>query len=104
MAEDVIYCAERIRRIGEMERILDGASETVAELLPALARFEEQLPAIRELIRYYESDTWRKDFEADAAGEIPAFVKRGILSEDGIYDFLTDYDRAMQLIRRVLQQ
>ena len=31
---------------------------------------------------------WKDDFEADERGEFPADMKRGVLSEDGIYDLL----------------
>jgi hypothetical protein len=30
------------------------------------------------------------DYEADEAGEIPSTVKRGVLSEDGLYNLLED--------------
>ena len=31
---------------------------------------------------------WRADYEADERGEIPPRVKRGVLSQDGLYDLL----------------
>lgn len=34
---------------------------------------------------------WRADFEADEEGELPADLPRGVLSEDGIYNVLTEY-------------
>ena len=37
---------------------------------------------------YYRSPQWKEDFEADERGEFPAGMKRGVLSEDGIYDLL----------------
>lgn len=36
---------------------------------------------------------WREDFEADEDGMLPADLKRGVLSEEGIYNLLTDYQR-----------
>ena len=33
----------------------------------------------------------RDDFEADDAGKLPKDLKRGVLSEDGIYDVLSDH-------------
>ena len=38
-----------------------------------------------------------KDFEADEEGKLPADLKRGVLSEDGIYNLLTDYQRLKEL-------
>ncbi len=42
-----------------------------------------------ELDDYYGS-YWMKDFEADEAGRLPEDLKRGVLSEDALYDLLTD--------------
>ena len=45
---------------------------------------------IAALKEYMDSGQWRLDYEADEAGEIPASVKRGVLSEDGLYNLLED--------------
>ena len=37
------------------------------------------------------SELWKLDFAADEAGNLPPDLKRGILSEDGIWNLLTDY-------------
>ncbi len=42
------------------------------------------------LLSYYEGPLWLSDYEADERGELPAELKRGILSQDGFYDFLTE--------------
>ena len=42
------------------------------------------------LKEYYESPQWREDFEADEAGKFPKDLKRGVLSEDGIYNLLEE--------------
>ena len=39
---------------------------------------------------YMESGKWRKDFEADEKGKLPAGLKRGVLSEDGLYNLLEE--------------
>ena len=44
------------------------------------------------LSEYYASPLWREDFEADEAGLLPKDLKRGVLSEDAVYDLLSDYD------------
>ena len=36
------------------------------------------------------------DYESDEAGQIPEQVKRGILSEDAIYDVLTTYEELLR--------
>ena len=44
---------------------------------------------LRALAEYYECPLWRKDYEDDEAGRIPPSFKRGVLSEDAIYDVLS---------------
>ena len=36
-------------------------------------------------------EAWKKDFAADEAGLLPQGLKRGVLSEDGIYNILQIY-------------
>ncbi len=47
---------------------------------------------INELEAYYRSAEWKKDFEDDEAGRLPKGLKRGVLSEDGIYNLIEKYD------------
>ncbi|MBR6624109.1 MAG: DUF4298 domain-containing protein [Ruminococcus sp.] len=42
------------------------------------------------LTSYYESKQWLADYEADERGEIPHDLKRGVLSEDGVYNLLSE--------------
>ncbi|MBR1848500.1 MAG: DUF4298 domain-containing protein [Lachnospiraceae bacterium] len=37
---------------------------------------------------YYTSGLWKEDFVADEEGQLPADLKRGVLSEDGIYNLI----------------
>ena len=44
--------------------------------------------ALRELSDYYGSDAWKRDLASDEAGLFPKELKRGVLSEDGLYNLL----------------
>ena len=46
---------------------------------------------VSELRKYYGSELWKQDFAADEAGNLPPDLKRGVLSEDGIWNLLSDY-------------
>ena len=48
---------------------------------------------IQKLTNYYESPDWRSDFESDEHGELPKGLKRGVLSEDGIYNLLIEIEK-----------
>ena len=40
----------------------------------------------------YENGCWRQDYEADEAGALPENLKRGVLSQDALYDLLAEYE------------
>ena len=82
---------EQIERIKHFESLLDGVAPVLENLEDALDAFDGIQDDVKELSAYYESDEWRDDFEADEAGKLPADLKRGVLSEDGIYDVLSDH-------------
>ena len=81
---------EQIERIKTMEQHLDRASLAVMKLSAALDDYAEVLTSIRELEKYYGSDVWKQDFADDEQGLLPQDLKRGVLSEDGIWNVLTD--------------
>lgn len=43
---------------------------------------------------YLTSKAWKDDFGADEAGLLPEDLKRGVLSEDGLYNLLSDVREA----------
>ena len=78
--------ADRIRRFeAMMERVQAAVAAgddpaSVAEDASALAA-------------YYAGPLWKRDYAADERGALPPDLKRGVLSQDGLYDLLADYDR-----------
>ena len=84
---------KRTDRIKIMEDKYDRALKAVSDLDKALENFEGVIPEIEDLLKYYESGNWQKDYEADESGKLPVELKRGVLSQDGIYDLLSDYQR-----------
>lgn len=79
----------RITRILAMEERYDRVSEALSSLKEALADFECCKPDLEALEEYQSSGQWLSDYEYDEAGKLPGF-KRGVLSEDGLYDLLSD--------------
>ena len=84
---------KQTERIAKMESILDDAQAKADAFEAALEAFRATREEVEELAAYYEGDLWRRDFEDDEDGKLPADLKRGVLSEDAIYDLLTDYRR-----------
>ena len=81
---------KQLARIRLMDRRLNRATAAVKRLEAALDKWEEAQEAIAALEEYYGSDLWKQDLADDEAGRLPAGLKRGVLSEDGIWNLLTD--------------
>lgn len=81
---------DQMDRIKRMEQYLDRASQAVMRLSAALDEYEELQTAISVLAAYYGSDTWKQDLDDDSRGLLPPGLKRGVLSEDGIWNLLED--------------
>lgn len=86
-------------RVCAMETQYDIARKAIDDLNEALARFRASASSFDCLTKYLQSDLWRCDFEADEAGKLPPDLKRGVLSEDRLYDLLTDYRRLAALLK-----
>ena len=99
---------EQIERIKTMEQCLTRASQAVMRLSAALDDYAGAQTAIRELEAYYGSDEWKQDFAADEQGLLPNELKRGVLSEDGIWNLLEDSralnDRMQELVADVVKE
>lgn len=81
---------QQITRIRQMERRLNRATAAVKRLEAALDKWEAAQEAIAALDEYYGSGLWKQDFAADEAGCLPDDLKRGVLSEDAVWDLLAD--------------
>ena len=97
----------QIERIRAMEARLNRASQAVLRLSEALHQYEDVQQDYKKLCDYYGSHRWMKDFEDDEAGKLPPDLKRGVLSEDAVYDLITENHglqiRLMKLLTRQME-
>ena len=70
------YRLDRIARVEKYERLFDEATAS------------PDPETLRALETYYTSGEWMEDYEADERGELPPELKRGVLSQDALYDLL----------------
>lgn len=91
-------------RIRKMEELLDTALEAVSEMSAAMGKYAEAQDAISTLDGYYGSREWKQDCEADESGKLPATLKRGILSQDGIWNMLADVRELNDAIVRMAEK
>ena len=81
-----------------MESILEKVMQKMDALEKTIEEYEAFQAEIRKLEEYYTSPQWKADFVADEAGQYPDKLKRGVLSEDGIWNML---ERNRELLRRL---
>ena len=89
----------RMERIARYERMLDRAEQAARQMEEARRACADVQNDLKELEQYYTSDEWKEDFRADEEGLLPADLKRGVLSEDGIDSVLERFRELRQ--RRV---
>ena len=89
---------KEITRIIEMERLYDKVLKALCTFGKAAEDCKQIQDDVKKLEAYYTSGFWKKDFEMDERGEIPPGVKRGVLSEDGIYDMLERNKKIMDIL------
>lgn len=94
---------DRIARIEEMESYLDESAAAIRALSEALDRYAEIQGKYNKLEEYYADPLWLEDLEADEEGLLPDDLKRGVLSEDAVYDLLTEHDDLMEKLSEILE-
>ena len=73
----------QIRRVEKMEALLNEVLEHKEGV--------NIRPMLKKLFKYYFGKKWRKDYETDEKGLFPPTLRRGVLTQDAIYDLYTEY-------------
>ena len=90
--------------LNKMEAILQQATQTLNTLQASIFDLQHMQDDIQKLSDYYGSKQWRKDLEAEEQGLFPEGLKRGILSEGGIYNLLERNKEIMEALRSYLTE
>ena len=89
---------EQAARIREMEEKLNAALAAIGAMDKALEGYLAAQAGIRELEDYLTGPRWREDLAAEEEGLLPPELRRGVLSEDGIFNML---EENTELLRRL---
>ena len=81
---------ETISRVQKMEQILDEVLEVLNNSPSSIKEDIVIREQIQQLTQYYNGGQWLQDYECDERGELPVELKRGVLAEDTLYNFLDD--------------
>ena len=95
---------KQLQRIMYMEQLMEKVSGALELLSKAAEGYLAIQPQLEELTAYYESKLWQEDFDDDSAGKLPAQLKRGVLSEDGVYDLLCEQDRLLSELAALVKE
>ena len=81
-----------------MEERLDRALVAVKAVNDALEQYAATQEDIQQLDAYLGSPEWHADCKADTDGLLPEGLKRGVLSEDAIWNLLEQAKELNQTI------
>ncbi|MGT2800086.1 DUF4298 domain-containing protein [Streptococcus marmotae] len=90
-----------IKKIQEMEEILNQAETVLTNLEQSLEAFEQFHPTLSSLFSYYESKEWMRHYQMDEAGQFPKNMARGVLSEDAVYNTIARYHELMKNMKEL---
>ena len=81
-----------IDRVRRMELYFDAISYAQKNYPDMLKKDKYILKMLKILTDYYQNGMWQKDYERDERGEFPKELKRGVLSQDGVYNLLSEIE------------
>lgn len=81
-----------VERVRQMEQYMDEVAEALQSAPDNLCTEKELCEKVKALTNYMDSGQWLADYEADERGELPADLKRGVLSQDGLYNLICDVE------------
>ena len=81
-----------ISRITKMEKLFDDLKFSFEKSKEEFYKNKNLQRKLKVLTNYYENGKWLKDYQLDEENLLPKNLKRGILSQDGIYNFLSEVE------------
>ena len=94
--------SQRIVRIIDMEDRFNSVNQLLTNIEEDLDDYDDIHGFISDLQGYMDGGQWREDFEADERGDLPEWLLRGVLSEDGLYNMLEDVKRIKERAEKVI--
>lgn len=82
----------QIERIRLMEEKMEEAAALLSNAREAPETLALGRPLFEALAAYLHSPQWLADYAADEEGLLPPTLKRGVLSQDGLYNLLMEYE------------
>lgn len=87
----------RIERIKHMELLFEKARSVIYDNNANKKDLYAIQSVIRILADYQSNGLWLSDYAADENSELPKDLKRGVLSQDGLYNLLCENERLLNI-------
>lgn len=91
--------SEQVGRIAAYEQRLDRVQTALEALVQAWENYLAVKDDFDQLDAYLGSPEWHADREADAASLLPPSLRRGVLSEDAVWNLLQARRELLEDIR-----
>lgn len=85
---EIFLIQEAVERIKLMEDAFDQLQKAEAQDAAVIFVDASLKNLLQVLQQYYEGGEWLKDYELDEKGLLPQELKRGVLAQDEVYNFL----------------
>ena len=85
---------EATDRVRQMELYFDILQKAANDDPDALREDASIKSILQILVQYYEGGQWQRDYELDEEGFLPQDLKRGVLSQDAVFDFFAQIKSA----------
>lgn len=79
-----------VDRVRQMESYMDDVAAVMKNNPKKMKKGRRFWRKVAILTDYMDSGQWLADYEADERGELPADLKRGVLSQDGLYNLICE--------------
>ena len=86
------------QHIYEMESILGRALQKMDDLERKIEEYRDFQSQIRRLEAYYTGPQWKEDYAMEEAGKFPEKLRRGVLSQDGIWNMLERNSEMLEML------
>ena len=94
----LIIHQDPVNRIEYMEGLYDKGLKVIKDAEENPQAFLDFQSDIKKLEGYLD-DEWKDDFSLDEQGKLPADLKRGVLSEDGLFNLLEENRETLDILR-----
>lgn len=85
--DDIAKSTYRVQKMEELFDVVSNAKNSNSEQIFNKPQLQK---AIAELSSYYSDGAWLHDYELDEKRLLPPDLKRGVLSQDELYNLLCD--------------